>query len=122
MDAVLLAPNNPPPPVAPAPNPVCAGCCVVLAPKSPPPVAGVAVVVAAGLAPKLNPPVVAKAVCAGVVVAFEVVLLAASPTKEKPPEVPEKGLLAGGCEKEKDADRPRVEPVDAAGVEPNMAN
>lgn len=122
VDAVLLDPNSPPPaPAAPAPNPVCAGCCVVLEPKSPPPVAGVAEVMAAGLAPKLKPPVVAEADCAGVVVGFEVVL-PAPPPKEKPPEEPEKGLLAGGWEKEKDADRPRVEPVDAAGVEPNIAN
>lgn len=55
-----------------------------------------------------------------VVAVLVVVLLVAPPPKENPPEVPEKGLFAGGCEKEKDADRPKVEPVDAAGVEPNI--
>lgn len=91
---------------------------VVLEPKSPP-VAGAAVV--AGLAPKLKPPVAGAAVAAAVpVVAVLVVALLAPPPKEKPPDVPEKGLLAGGWEKEKEAERPNVEPVDAAGVEPNM--
>lgn len=93
----------------------------MLDPKSPP-VAEVVVLV--GLAPKLKPPA-APVGCAVIVLVLAVVFvvlfeLLALPPNEKPPEVPEKGLLAGGWEKENDADRPSVEPVDAAGVEPNM--
>lgn len=126
VEAGLLdAPNSPPL------NPVCAGCCVcwpgcccccvfALAPNSPPPPSVGAAVVVAGLAPKLKPPVAA---CAAAVPAVEVAVLVfvAPPPKEKPPDVPEKGLLAGGCEKENEADRPSVEPVAGAeGVEPNI--
>lgn len=92
----------------------------MLEPKSAP-VAGAAFV-DAGFAPKLKPPVAgaAAAVAVAVFVVAALVVLLAPPPKEKPPEVPEKGLLAGGCENEKEADRPSVEPVEAAGVEPNI--
>lgn len=55
-------------------------------------------------------------------VGVEVLLVLVAPPNEKPPDVPAKGLLAGGCENEKDADRPSVDPVEAAGVEPNMGD
>lgn len=56
------------------------------------------------------------------VLVLAVLLAAAPPPNENPPEVPEKGLEAGCCENENEADRPSVEPVDpAAGVDPNMA-
>lgn len=91
----------------------------MLDPNNPPPVAGAAVVVA-GLAPKLNPPADGAAVPVAVGAELVAVFVEAPPPNEKPPDEPENGLLAGGCE-EKDADRPRVEPVvDAAGVGPNI--
>lgn len=67
-----------------------------------PPAAGAAVVVEveAGLAPKLKPPKPPVAGAAAFVAVLEVavlvVLLFAPPPKEKPPDVPENGLFAGG--------------------------
>jgi len=78
-------------------------------------------------APKLKPPVVPVVAPvfdgAAAVVVFVVALVVEVdelPPKENPPEVPEKGLLAGGWENENDADLPRVEPVVVEGVEPNI--
>lgn len=92
----------------------------MLDPNNPPLVAGAAVVVA-GFAPKLNPPEAGAAVPAFAGAVLADALDVAPPPNEKPPDAPENGLLAGGCEKENDADRPSVDPVDgAAGVDPNI--